>query len=249
EKELQKGVKMVAITMASNVTGEILPYEEVLILSRKYGAMCLLDGAQTAGVIPISIKDLDPDFFVFAGHKGPLGPQGIGGLYISERVSMICPSAACEVVPGEKKANTFPSYCDVGSAPMITIAGLSAGIKWLQHQDFQTISTKAIRLAKTLREELLTVPKLSVVGAASCAHHTGAVSISSNEISLLHLNSLLWTEHKIKGSMGFQCAPLAHEVLGTSENGTLRFSLGPMSTEEEIEILIESLKKVVTGST
>ena len=95
EEELKKGARMVAMTMASNVTGELLPFEEIVNLCKQYGATSVLDGAQTAGVVPINLRELDPDVFVFAGHKGTFGPQGIGGLYIAERLSMVCPSAVC----------------------------------------------------------------------------------------------------------------------------------------------------------
>ena len=139
EEELKKGCKMVATTMACNVTGEILPYEDIVRLSHKYGALCLLDGAQVAGVVPIDIKSLQPDFFVFAGHKAPFGPQGIGGLYIDESVSMVCPSAACEIVPGERKAGIFPSYCDTGSANMMAISALTAGLNWIQEKGWDNI--------------------------------------------------------------------------------------------------------------
>lgn len=245
ELELEKGAKMVAMSMASNVTGEILPFERVVALAKKYGALCLLDGAQTAGLIPINISELAPDFFVFAGHKAPFGPQGIGGLYISESVSMVCPSAACEIVPGEKKVAVFPTYCDTGSAPMQAIAGLSAGIKWLENKGWRPLTTLREQLVDGLRSGLASIDGISVVGSTIHGEYTNAVSIKSETVPLAELNEKLWKQYQIKGSFGFQCAPLAHEALGTDETGTLRFSVGPFSTEADVALLLTSLDKLM----
>lgn len=240
EKELKKGARMVAVSMASNVTGEILPFEEILSLSKAYGAVCLLDGAQTAGIIPINISSLGPDIFVFAGHKGPFGPQGIGGLYISERVTMTCPSAACEIIPGEK-SSIFPTYCDTGSAPMMNIAGLTAGIKWLETKGWDELESHRNHLVETMRAGLSKIPGIEIVGSKTHGRYTGAVSITSTDRSLDEIKEHLWKQGGIKGSLGFQCAPLAHEALGTSETGTLRFSVGPMNSKSEIEVLLNIL--------
>ena len=184
EKELKKGARMVAMTMASNVTGEILPYEELVRLSKKYGAVSLLDGAQTAGILSINLSELDPDIFVFAGHKGPFGPQGIGGLYISERVSMVCPSAACEISPGQKVHTIFPSYCDTGSAPMQAIAGLTAGIQWLNQQGWEQLLKHRHSLTEKMRYGIMDLSGLTIVGSTSHSSYTGAVSITSSSIPL-----------------------------------------------------------------
>lgn len=244
ESELRKGARMVAISMASNVSGEILPFEDIVRLSKQYGAFCLLDGAQTAGIIPIDIADLDPDIFVFAGHKGPYGTQGIGGLYISERVPMTCPSAACEITPGSKKLSVFPTYCDVGSAPMMTIAGLDAGVKWLQKKGWDELEAHRKSLTKMMRSWLDEMDGIEIVGSKTHGRYTGAVSIQSHDIPLQQVKERL-KEHDIIGSLGFQCAPLAHEALGTSETGTFRLSVGPLNTEEEIEVLLHGIRRII----
>ncbi|MFK7951952.1 MAG: aminotransferase class V-fold PLP-dependent enzyme [Ekhidna sp.] len=245
EKELKKGARMVAMSMASNVTGEVFPYEEIVRLSKYYGTKCLLDGAQTAGVLPINLSELDPDIFVFAGHKGPFGTQGIGGLYISEDVSMICPSAACEIAKDEKSMTVFPTYCDTGSATMMTISGLTAGIKWIEQKGWDSILLSRETLVKKMRKELSDIEGIEIVGAKNYDRVTGAVSIKSTSVSLEIIKDQLWSKYQVKGSHGFQCAPLAHEALGTSDYGTLRFSLGPFNTLDEVEILIEGLKEIL----
>ncbi len=242
ENELKRGSKMVAVSMASNVTGEILPFEEIVKLSKEYGAICLLDGAQSAGILPINISELDPDIFAFAGHKGPFGPQGIGGLYISGRVSMICPSAACEIVPGQKKMSVFPTYCDTGSAPMMTIAGLTSGIKWLRNKGWEKLHSHRKTLVEKMRGGLKEIEDIEIVGSTDWGSYTGAVSIKSKTRPLEEIKNRLWEKYQIKGSLGFQCAPLAHEAIGTEDTGTFRFSVGPMNTQEEVDILLDGLE-------
>jgi len=246
EEELKKGARMVAMTMASNVTGEILPYEKIVNLCKKYGTVSLLDGAQTAGIIPIDLSELDPDIFVFAGHKGPFGPQGIGGLYLSKRISLTCPTAACEITPDQTELSSFPTYCDTGSAPMQAIVGMTSGIQWLRKQGWEQLIDHRSALATKLRNGLKEIKDLEIVGAEGYKRYTGAVSIASSSISLEDINEQLIQNHQIQGSFGFQCAPMAHEAVGTAKTGTLRFSVGPMNTSSEVDNLLSALQSILS---
>ncbi|MEL7001276.1 MAG: aminotransferase class V-fold PLP-dependent enzyme [Bacteroidota bacterium] len=241
ESELKLGVRMVAISMASNVTGELLPYREVLDLCQQYSTLCLLDGAQTAGILDIDISALKPHFFVFAGHKGPMGPQGIGGLYIDESVSMTCPSAACEITPGAERKGIFPTYCDTGSVNMMALAGMTAGLKWIETQGWEKVLRHRKYLTNQLRKGLNNIEGLSIVGEGNSENKTGAVSIIMNDISSNKLADMLWERSQIKLSAGFQCAPLAHEALGTDKNGTARFSVGNFNQSDDINTLLQAL--------
>lgn len=268
---------LVAMTMASNVTGEILPCEQIVALCHKYNAYSLLDGAQTAGIIPINLQQLNPDIFVFAGHKGTLTIHGLGGLYISERMNMTCPTAVCAYVPGGKKEHAnnnkptmaMPSYCDTGSAPMMALAGLTAALQWMtNHETFsweQRIQHR-LGLVQQLRTGLMDLSEdFEILGQAfsgdqidptSMNHpwsqYTGAVSIRLHPLKYAHHQQNRIREiaqhlqkHDIVASMGFQCAPLAHEALGTHEHGTLRFSVGVFTTHHEIETLLDELQAAI----
>lgn len=241
EKELRDGAKLVAVSMASNVTGELLPFKEIIALAHRYGALCLLDGAQTTGVIPIDITTLDPDFFVFAGHKGPLAPQGIGGLYISERVRMACPSAACEINLEDKNSAILPNYCDAGSLNTMAVAGLSAGIKWLEMQGWDKIIHHRKMLISHLRKSLLTLNNITILGSGNVDSSTGTLALTHDSLTPNELSNILWKKHSIKVGTGFQCAPLAHETLGTAKDGCLRISVGPFNTMQEVDLLKETL--------
>ncbi|MEM7551811.1 MAG: aminotransferase class V-fold PLP-dependent enzyme [Bacteroidota bacterium] len=240
EKELKKGIRLVAVTMASNVTGEFLPYEEILRMSHQYGAKCLLDGAQVAGLYPIDINKLNPDFFVFAGHKGTLGPQGIGGLYISDSVSMVCPSAICHITSRIKSA-IMPSYCDTGSANMAAIAGLTAGIQWIRQKGFDQLINHRTHLRLRLQKGLENLNEVEILGNQKDNLTTGAISIQLKHSNPTIIGQKLWDGFTIKAGAGFQCAPMAHEALGTHERGVLRFSVGVFNKESEIDQVLSNL--------
>ncbi|MEO1049942.1 MAG: aminotransferase class V-fold PLP-dependent enzyme [Bacteroidota bacterium] len=244
EQELQKGARMVAVSMATNVTGELLPYAEIVKLAHQYGALCLLDGAQTSGIVPIDISSLQPDLFVFAGHKGPLGPQGIGGLYITESVSMICPSAACEITPGSGKPAIFPTYCDAGSVNMIALAGMSAGIAWLNKQGWSDWIAKRKKFSSALRRGLAAIPGVIIYGKNDADASTGAVAVNVDGMGAGQLGDLLWNDYQIKTGSGFQCAPMAHEAIGTAELGTVRLSVGHWTKDSEIEAVLHAFSEI-----
>lgn len=240
EKELKTGARMVAISMASNVTGELLPYEDIIKLSHQYGALCLLDGAQVAGLFPIAIASLQPDIFVFAGHKGPMAPKGIGGLYLAETVQMNCPSASCEVSQ-EGLISNFPTYCDAGSINMIPLAGLQSGLKWLKKQGWPTLTAHRTKLVSQLRNGLEQLPGFEILGHNNMERVTGAVAVKHAHRSIADLEQWLRDKHDIRAVVGFQCAPLAHEALGTTSEGCLRLSVGPMNKEQEIDQLLDAM--------
>ena len=130
------GVGMVAITAACNVTGDLLPFMEVIDLAHRYDAQVALDAAQVVGWLPLNFQELGADLIAFGGHKGLQGPWGIGGLYVADTARMSCCSASCQIpVGGEVRR---PGYCDAGSVDQFALAGLHAAILELQNLDLTT---------------------------------------------------------------------------------------------------------------
>ena len=245
ESELKKGVRLVAITMASNVTGEILSFKQILDLAHQYGALCMLDGAQTTGVIPINIAELEPDIFVFAGHKGPMGPQGIGGLYVSENVPMICPSAVCEIIPGAMQHMIMPSYCDTGSLNTMAAVGLTEGLKWIMDKTWDDLLTTRWLLMNELVSGLSEISGITQLGHAKIEDKTGAVALDFTDKNPGIVANQLEEQFQIQCGSGFQCAPMAHEALGTDREGCLRISVSPFTTANEIHSLIKAIKVIM----
>ena len=204
----------------------------------------LLDGAQLAGVQPIDLKTLQADIFTFAGHKAPFGPQGIGGLFIDKKVPMTCPTAACEIVPG-KKHSAFPDYCDTGSVNLAGLVGLAAGIDWLTGLGWDKIISSRHSHLERITSALRANDSITILGTADPLKKTGVVSFTSAKMSPSDISKLLKSEYNIKVGSGFMCAPMAHEALGTHENGCVRISVSPLTTDKDVSILVEALKKIL----
>ena len=246
ENELKKGARMVAVSVATNSTGEILPYKEIVDLSHKYGAVCLLDAAQAVGIFPIDVTDLDVDILAFPAHKGLFGPKGVGGLYLSDSVIMNCPSAACEIVPGQKKSSIFifPTYCDTGSMNLRAMAGLTAGMQWIERTGWEYLIKKRIELMTRLFNGLSQLEEIEILGHKSIEDRTGTVGIISKKETAKRMGETLWEKYEIDVSVGFQCSPMAHESLGTEEHGIVRISVGPYNTHQDIDILLKALVEI-----
>ena len=242
EDHLKQGrTKLVAMTAACNVTGALLPFEQTIAMAHQYGAKVLIDGAQIAGWMDLDLVNLGADYFTFAGHKGLQAPWGIGGLYIAEDAIMRCPTAACDFSPESKERFAAkPGYCDAGSVDLIALAGMAAGCRWLSDPENAARLEKARNLAAELTEMIREIPKVKIHHgfAPDLKMPTVAVSIaSSNSLVLSKLK-----DQKVIVSAGFQCAPWAHEQLGTSELGVVRFSFGPTTTDADLNRVISAFE-------
>jgi selenocysteine lyase/cysteine desulfurase len=247
EEALQaRQTRLVAVSHASNVTGELLPVEEIVSLARRYGAMVLLDAAQTAGILPVDVESLGLDMMVFAGHKGPRGPQGIGGLYAAASVEMFVPGAACEAGKGmpadSRRCVPRLSWCDSGSVNMAGLAGLAAGLKDAAGESMAVRRRRQLELTQYLLDGIAGVSGLRVLGAGQAAARTAAAALVPRVGTPGDLAAFL-QERNIWCSAGFQCAPLAHEALGTGINGVLRISSGPETSKAEIDELLSTLQE------
>lgn len=240
--ELENGkTRLVAVTAACNVTGALLPVEQIIELAHQYGAKVLLDGAQVAGWMDLDLIQLGIDFFTFAGHKGPQAPWGIGGLYVAEKSKMNCPSATCEIKPGTQKTfDSKPGYCDAGSVDLIALAGLAAGCRWLSRAENSNRLANAREIAAEFTHSIREFSAAKIYHDLDIKLKMPTVAISFGEANELIAERL--KENGVIASAGFQCAPLAHQQLGTSEHGIIRFSVGPSATNIDFDRVISALK-------
>jgi len=230
-------VRLVATTAASNVTGELLPVRQLAQLAHAHGALYLLDAAQTVGVTPLSVAETGADVVTFAGHKSPLGPQGIGGFWAAANVLFESPSASCQVDGGPRSpdaCDAFPSDCELGSVNIAGAAGVAAGMRWLSEQP-EPPGAPARRLAAQLADALRGLPGCHVYGGEG-AERTGALSLRIDALPLKR-SEAYFAEHDIAVRAGQHCAPMALEAIG-APNGTLRISFGPFNTEADVEAIV-----------
>jgi cysteine desulfurase family protein len=248
EDKLKVGnVKLVACTMASNVTGDILPAIELGDLAERYGAIYLVDAAQSAGVLPVNVDDLKADMLGFAGHKGLFGPPGIGGLFVRKGIQLntIAEGGTGKDSGKHEMSGRYPSNYEVGTHNLLAIVGMAAGIRWLRERGIDSLreheQTLTARFAQGVRE----LPGVTVYGNTDPERRTAVVSFTMEGTTPERIARWLAEEHNVSTRAGYHCAPLAHETIGTLPGpGTIRFSFSFANTMDEVEQALGFLAEV-----
>lgn len=237
ERRLARGdVKLLAFTAASNVTGARLPVRELAELGHRFGALCLVDAAQTVGLDDTQLPELGADIVAFTGHKAAHGPHGIGGLWAAPQVTFESPWAVCEVGRARDACSPFPTYCDVGSVNLAGAVGLARGLSWAleRHREMQ----QAVGLAEILAREIEQRSGVELVGSVS-GPRIPTVSIRLCNVALGRAQPH-FAERGLAVRAGQHCAPMALQALGAPE-GTLRVSFGATNREEHLVAFLEAL--------
>ena len=236
--------RLVAMTHASNVTGTILPAREAAGLAHSHGALFLLDAAQTAGVLPIGVVEMGIDLLAFPGHKGLLGPTGTGGLYVSPGVKLwpMRQGGTGTRSEEERQPDGLPEGLEAGTVNTVGIAGLGAAIRYLDYRGMESVRQHEAGLTERLLEGLKSVPGLHIHGPADSRRQVATVSITLDGWEPVDLGAVLDSSFGIAVRPGLHCAPLAHRTLGTYPQGTVRFSPGCFSTEEDVDTAIAALR-------
>jgi len=246
-KEIKKNTRLIAITHASNVTGTILPVEEIGELAAKNGIPFLIDAAQTAGTIRIDVISNNISMLASSGHKGLLGPQGTGFLYIDERLNLK------PLIEGGTGSNSelpeqpdfLPDRFQSGTLNTPGIAGLCAGIEFINKKTIQTIKAHKDLLCKTFINRVKEVKGVRIYGPLLTKEKTAVVSFNIRSKDPADIATLLDQKYQIMVRVGLHCSPYAHKTIGTFPDGTIRVSFSIFNTIKEIDYFIESLKKIV----
>ncbi len=242
----RSGARAIVINHVSNVTGVIQPLEEIGAVAQEYGALFLVDAAQSCGCIPIDVKKLGIDILCFTGHKSLLGPQGTGGLYVREGVEK-------EIVPllrggsgsrsdSEEQPDFLPDMLEAGTPNTIGIAGLAAGVRYVLDCSVESIRRREMILAKRFLGGAETIQGVTQYGSADPRKRTAVFSFTVDGMSPSETAFLLDERFQIMCRPGLQCAPAAHRTLGTFPQGTVRFSFGPFTREDEIDKALKALE-------
>lgn len=243
KEAIQPETRMIVMLHASNVTGALMPVEEVGRITRKKGIAFLVDAAQTAGAYPIDVEAMNIDLLAFTGHKGLMGPQGTGGLYIREGFE---PEPLIEGGTGsesalEEQPRVLPDRYEAGTQNVVGLAGLKAGIEFILQTGVENIRKKELQLLEYLQEGLKAVPGLELYGPQDIACKVGVVSFNLPSVGAGEVAYVLDQVYDIMVRSGLHCAPCAHRSIGTLERGTVRASLGYFNTKEDIDALLEAL--------
>ena len=251
-KLVQQRTKAVLMTHASNVCGTLLPLARVGEFCQDKGLLLLVDSAQSAGVFPINMQQLHIDALAFTGHKGLLGPQGIGGFVLREHmVTKIAPlivGGTGSLSHTESTPRFMPDKFEAGTLNLPGIMGLAAGVRWLNQRGMASLRAHELALTEQLLTGLLDLEQqglLRIVGRRDIVQRTSVVSIAATKQDLAVVAHRLNEEYGIATRVGLHCAPNAHKTLQTYPTGTLRFSMGWHNNEEDIGTALKALREVL----
>ena len=244
-EEALPGAKALVLTHASNVTGAILPLQEAAALAARHGCLVIVDAAQTAGVEEIKAF-WGLHVIAFAGHKGLLGPQGTGGLYVAPQVSVkpLIFGGTGSRSEEREQPSFYPDCLESGTLNTPGLAGLLAGVRFVRTTGRERIRYRESELAEKLRTALRKMQGISMKGEKQGQLQTAVLSFTVEGID--SNVAALWLEEKagIICRAGLHCAPWAHGALKTLETGTIRFSPGYFNTDAEIEEAIKALHQL-----
>ncbi|HPB78854.1 MAG TPA: aminotransferase class V-fold PLP-dependent enzyme [Sedimentibacter sp.] len=248
ENSIKPNTKAIIMTHASNVCGTILDLEKVGQLCRKHNLFFIIDSAQTAGSIDIDINKLNADAIGFTGHKSLLGPQGIGGFIVNDRINneitTLIEGGTGSLSDREIQPDYMPDKFESGTLNIPGIYGLNASLKYLFNQGVNNIRDKEINLINKFFEGLFNIKNIELIGKKTSTDRTGIVSIDfiHNDNGLVAHE--LSKDFGIMTRSGLHCAPSAHKTLGTFPKGTVRFSLSHFTTLKEIDYAIDCINKI-----
>ena len=247
-KLMRANTKAIIMTHASNVCCTLLPVAMVGAFCKEQGLFFILDSAQSAGLFPINMQELGVDALAFTGHKGLLGPQGIGGFILREQVAPLLVGGTGSLSHTERTPGFMPDKFEAGTLNLPGIAGLAAGVGWLKERGLERIRAHELALTGQLLAGLATLEQqglLSIVGRRDCEQRTSVVSIAHTHQDIALVAYELAEKYGIATRVGLHCAPNAHKTLGTYPTGTLRFSMGWHNTPEEVAVALQTLEEVL----
>lgn len=249
EKHIKPNTKLIVMTHASNVCGTIMPIEEIGNICKKHGLYFFLDSAQSAGVLDIDFDKLNLTALAFTGHKGLLGPQGVGGFIIKDdivnKITPIIEGGTGSLSESEEQPDYMPDKFESGTLNIPNIFGLNASLKFIKSIGTDSIHQKEIELTKRFLDGIQNIDGIKLCGLNSIEGRTAAISLDFVNLDNSEVAFTLDREFGIMTRVGLHCAPSAHKTLGTFPKGSVRFSPGYFTTLEDIDYSIESINKVI----
>jgi selenocysteine lyase/cysteine desulfurase len=220
--------------------------ESIAELCNEKKIMLLVDAAQTAGTIPIDVQKMGISMLAFPGHKGLLGPQGTGGLYIHPEIDLepILQGGTGSQSDAIEQPSIRPDRYEAGTQNTVGIVGLNEGVKTILQRTVEAIHVKEWELSQLLMEGLQEINGIQILGPRLGEDKTGIVSFIMKQVDASELSFILDQSFQIAVRAGFHCTPLGHQTAGTTESGAVRASVGFYTTEDEVEHFVRSIKEI-----
>lgn len=246
EKAVRKNTKMIVCTHASNLTGNVTDVKRVGEIAKRNGLLFVVDASQTAGVFPIDVQQIQADVLCFTGHKGLLGPQGTGGMYVKPGVEikpLKCGGSGVDTYnPHHPKE--MPTALEAGTLNGHGIAGLLAAVSYIERTGIDAIREKEQEYMWKFYEGVKDIPNVKVYGDFETKNRCAIVTLNIGDYDSAEVSDELLVSYDISTRPGAHCAPLMHKALGTVEQGAVRFSFSHYNTEEEIETAVNAVKEL-----
>ena len=240
------------INHASNVCGTIQPLESIGPICKAHNLQFIVDAAQTAGVIPIDVKACHIDALCFTGHKGLLGPQGIGGIILTKEMAQNLTPLIAGGTGSFSHLETMPTHMpdafESGTLNLPGIIGLNEGLAYIESQGMENIHNHELALTQSFLEGLQSIDGINIVGKQNIQDRTAVVSITIDGMDPANIAYELESTYHIMTRVGLHCAPRAHQTLGTYPEGTVRFSFGYANTHKDVESALSALNTIVKSS-
>jgi cysteine desulfurase/selenocysteine lyase len=245
---IKSNTKLVIVNHGSNVIGTVQPVKEIGAICKEMGVLFAIDVSQTAGVIPINMKDMNVDVLAFTGHKGMMGSTGIGGLCVRKDVEIRQTRSGGTGVRSAYPYHLeeYPWRMEFGTPNMVGIASLWAGQEWMDKQGGpEAIHKYEMRLAGKLVDGFKAIEGVEVYCSDSMDNHIATVTINVDGMEAGNVGIMLDVDFNIATRTGLHCAPLVHKQLGIDKiHGGVRFAIGPFNTEDHINKAVKAVAEI-----
>mgnify|MGYP004722116197 FL=1 len=246
ESSIKSNTSAIVLTHASNLSGNVTDLAFVSNFAKKHGLLLIVDASQTAGSLPINVVKMGIDILCFTGHKGLFGPQGTGGLYVREGLTLSpLKSGGSGIHSFDRQHPTdMPTALEAGTLNGHGIAGLNAGLDYIQSTGVENIHNKEISLARRFLAGITDIPDLKIYGDMDAPLRAPIISLNIGNMSSASVSDILWEDYEICVRAGAHCAPLMHKTFGTEKQGAVRFSFSCFNTEAEIDMAIRAMHEI-----
>lgn len=246
ESSVKSNTSAIVLTHASNLSGNVTDLAFVSNFAKKHGLLLIVDASQTAGSLPINVVKMGIDILCFTGHKGLFGPQGTGGLYVREGLTLSpLKSGGSGIHSFDRQHPTdMPTALEAGTLNGHGIAGLNAGLDYILSTGVKNIHAKEISLARRFVNGISDISDLKLYGDIDAPLRTPIISLNIGNMSSASVSDILWEDYEICVRAGAHCAPLMHKTFGTEKQGAVRFSFSCFNTEAEIDAAIQAMHEI-----
>ncbi|MGI6575115.1 MAG: aminotransferase class V-fold PLP-dependent enzyme [bacterium] len=245
---IRENTRLIILTHVSNVTGTVMPIAEVGAIAKEQGIVFLVDAAQSMGILPVDVQEMHIDLLAFPGHKGLLGPQGTGGLYVRPGLNLrpLYEGGTGSQSESPWQPDVLPDRYESGTLNTVGLAGLGAGIKFLLERQ-EEIRQWEGELTARLLQGLKQIPGVHVYGKVDDKHPLPVVSINIKQYDPAEVAVILDQVFGIACRSGLHCAPAAHQTIGTLANGgTVRLSPGFFNTTGDIDQTLTAIAEIAS---